>query len=137
MSQPSSIQYNGNVAKVNDRGELITAAIDFSEPYYVQTTVDNQAYNLITALAGKRFVVTGILIATNKNIVGTATVEIYGTDSADTVTVQTPVLVLDMLKEDRLYLNLFNVATKPGQYINIKATDSQVDCTIFGYYVDA
>ena len=135
MSQPCAIHYNGVDAKVTTRGELVVGSYDYSNPYYVRTLVDDQAYNVVTAKAGHRFIVTGVLISTSKNIVGTATIVLYEALSAETTVVDTDILTIDMVKEDRIYLNLFNVATSTSTYINIKATDSQVDCTVFGYYV--
>ena len=134
MSNPSTIHFNGVDAAVSSNGELVTGAFDYSSPYYVRTLVDDQAYNVVTAKADNRFVVTGLLIATSKAIVGTATIVLYEATSAETTTASRDILTIDMIKEDRLYLNLFNVSTDGVQYINIKATDSQVDCTVFGYY---
>ena len=135
MSQPCSIQHNGVDAKVTSRGELVTGAYAYSTPYYVRTLVDDQAYNIVTAKSKHRFIVTGILISTSKNIVGTATIVLYEATANNTTSVDTDILTIDMVKEDRIYLNLFNVSTGTTKYINIKATDSQVDCTVFGYYV--
>jgi len=134
VSLPVEIQLNGKSAKVSSNGELIVGSLEYSAPYYVRTLVDDQAYNVVTAMADCRFIVTGILIATSKAITGTATISIYEASSAETTTSDRDILTIDMVKEDRLYLNLFNVSTDSVRYINIKASDSQVDCTVFGYY---
>lgn len=131
---PAEITYKGNSAKVNKNGELVVGSFDYSTPFYVRTTVDNQVYNIVPALAESRFVFTGILIGTSKAIVGAATIVLYEATSAATATASRDILTVDMIKEDRLYLNLFNVATDGVKYINIKASDSEVDCTVFGYY---
>lgn len=135
MSLPATIHFNGKDAIVSENGELITGAYDYSAPHYVRTTVDDQVYNVVTAKAGHRFIVTGILIATSKAITGTATISLYEALAADTATAEKDILAIDMIKEDRLYLNLFNVASGAVKYINITASDSQVDCTVFGYYI--
>jgi len=137
VSTPTTVHYGGVDAKVTSRGELVVGSLDYSAPFYVRTTVDDQVYNVVTAKAEHRFVITGVLIGTSKAIVGTATIALYealqNTDSA----AEKDILTIDMIKEDRIYLNLFNVGTEPARYINITATDSQVDCTVFGFYVDA
>lgn len=133
---PSEIKYNGNTAKVTDSGELVVGALEYSSPFYVRTAADNQVYNLVPVISQRRFVVTGILVATSKAIVGTATITLYEAEENNTATASRGILTLDMIKEDRLYLNLFNMATDGAKYINITATDSEVDCTVFGYYID-
>lgn len=133
---PTEITSKGNSVKVTENGELVVGSLEYSSPYYVRTLADATVYNIVPAAAENRFIITGILVATSKAIVGTATIDIYEAESGETATESRSILTIDMIKEDRLYLNLFNVATDGVRYINIAATDSEVDCTVFGYYVE-
>jgi hypothetical protein len=127
----------GTGQRVTTNGESVTGLLGYSEPYYSRLEIDDQVYNVVPGLAGRRFLMTGILIATTRNIVGEKQVDLYESLLATTDIHDKDILIIDMQKSERVYLPLVNVATQEGRHINAHAEDSEVDITIFGYYVRA
>lgn len=120
---------------VSGNGETIVRAYDYSAPHYVKLTIDDQVYNVVKGQVGRRFVMAGILIATSKAIVGDKTVQIYESLTADSGVHDTDILSIDMVKSERIYLPVTNVSTQASRHINANCDDSEVDITIFGYYI--
>lgn len=128
---------NNTSQKVSSNGEAITRVYDYSEPYFKSLSVDNDVYNVVEGVAGWRFVITGILVASSKAITNEKTVHIYEAITADSSDHETLILTLDMVKNERVYLPLTHVATKNGRHINAHADDSVFNITVFGYKVPA
>jgi hypothetical protein len=128
---------NGNGQRVTPNGESVTGLLSYSLPYYVKLETALQVYNVIPGQAGKVFLMTGILVATTRNIVGEIAVNIYESLSVDSGVHDKDILTMDIQKSERVYLPLVNVATQEGRYINADAEDAEVAITIFGYYVNA
>ena len=127
----------GAGTRVSGNGELVTAAFVYSMPYYVKIEVPAIAYNIVPAKIGKRFVSTGMLVATSKNLVAEKTVEIYEALAADSTDHNKDILSIDMLKSERLPIPLDNAATESTRWINATCDGNDVSITIWGYYVNA
>jgi len=127
----------GCAQSVSSGGEAITRTKEYSSAYYASLSVDNDVYNVIKGEVGQRFVMTGMLVTSSKAIVGDATVHIYEATTMDSDAHETEILNLDMVKSERVYLPINNVATQDGRHINAHADDSVFNITIFGYYVGA
>lgn len=125
----------GHLAKVTPNGELVTGALSYSEPYYVELGVDNQIYNAVPAKVGKRFIIVGMLIGADRNVTTDCSVHVYESLSA-VGTSDKDILIIDLNKGQHTYLNLINVATQSTRWINATTDDDDVDLTVFGYYVD-
>lgn len=126
---PNKIQ-----ARVTPRGELITGAIEHSQPYYVELGVNDQIYNAVPGKVGWAFVITGMIIGADRNVNTDCTVHIYEATSADGVTSR-DIFIGDVNKGQTLPLVGLNVITEPTRWINATTDDDDVDLTIFGYYV--
>lgn len=126
---------SGRLVKVTPNGELVTSALEYSEPFYIELGVDDQIYNIVPAKIDKRFIITGMLLGADRNVTTDTSIHVYESTSA-TGTTAKDILFLDLNKGEHTYLNLFNVATQKTRWINATADDDDVDCTIFGYYVD-
>jgi len=139
MTFPVTIRDPGTLsgARVTKNGEMPTAALSYSAPYYVKITVADDIYNIVPAITGKRFVSTGMLIATSKNLIGENTIEVYESLDAESGVHATDILSVDMLKNERLPIPLRNAATEPTKYINANCDGNDVSITIWGYYVNA
>lgn len=127
----------GSGQRVTKNGEAVTGNLEYSEPYHVQLAVDDQIYNVVPGLAGQRFAMTGILVATARNITGEKLIELYESLSTSSGVKDKEILNIDMVKSDRIYIPLVNVSTQNGRNINANAEDSEVDITVFGYYINA
>ena len=125
--------------KVTELGELVTAPIEYSTPYYVGVEVLNTAYEVVPAKSSMRFVITALLLNSRKDF-GSATVAqtltIYEANPADIDTVINIVTQVDMLKNDRLPISGLNLVVPPALSLVAIADDSAVDVTVAGYYVN-
>ena len=126
-----------NGGRVTKNGEMVVAALDYSQPYYVMITVADQVYNVVPAKTGKRFISTGMLIATSKNLSVEKTIEIYEALQDGDADHAKTIIIVDMLKNERLPVPLRNSATESTRHINAKCDGNDVSITIWGYYVDA
>jgi len=123
-------------AKVSKWGIQATGPIEFSESYPVTASVANTAYNFISPIAGKQFIVTDILLYANKGVgAADATVEIYEADADNTTVVSKSVLLTEMLKQTSRDLIGLNLIVSPGKWLNIKTDDNTIFASVLGYYV--
>ena len=138
MSAPVNVEdlNSGSTARVTVNGELVVGTLDYSAPYYVELGVDDQVYNAVPAIVGKRFVIVGLLVGADRNVTTDCSVHIYESLSADG-TSDKDILKIDLNKGEHTYLNLINMATQTTRWINATTDDDDVDLTVFGYYVDA
>lgn len=139
MTFPFSLtdRSTGDSQRVSVNGEAVTASREYTEPYYVRLSVDDQIYNVVPGKVGRRFVQTAILIAASKAIVGDKTVQIYESLFPDSGAHDKDILQVDVSKNEKLALTIDNSATQNGRSINANCDDSEIDITIWGYYVDA
>jgi hypothetical protein len=144
MSQPVEIIGSSGSKKgvfVTERGELVTGRISYSTPYYIKVAASNTAYEVARGKAGKQFVITDVLIASDKNFASATTGEpiaIYGAHPSDLDTVLDVIFQVELLKNDRLVATGLNLITEEAcSIVAFAATDAAVDVTIAGYYVDA
>ena len=128
-----------NRVKVTDQGELVTGALDYSEPYYVSVAAAATPYLVVPGKACKKFIVTGLLLASDKNFGSATTAEtltIYEANPADTSTSLKTIVQVDLLKNDRITPTGLNIQITDARALVAIGTDSAVDVTIAGYYVD-
>lgn len=129
---------NNRTVEVTSNGELVVAPLQYSTPKFQNMTVVDTAYNFHEPKAGKRFVVTGIIVSTNRDVgVNGAVIIFYEASSIDTLTVDETVLQLDMTKNQILPLLGANFILTEGKFLNGKTDDNEVLATISGYEVDA
>jgi len=139
MTFPVTIRDPGTLSggRVTKNGEIVSAALNYSMPYYVKITAPGDIYNIVPAITGKRFISTGMLIATSKNIVNEKTIEVYESSDAESGVHDTDIINVDMIKNERLPVPLENAATESTKYINANCDGNDVSITIWGYYVNA
>ncbi len=129
-----------NKAQVTIRGQLVVGAIDYSTAFTVTANVINTGFNFVPPIAGKRFVITDLLLDAGKDVSSSTagTVIIYEAVAVDTVTIDKTILSIEMLKNtNRVITGINLIIVSEGRWINIKTTDATVTGTILGYYVDA
>jgi len=135
----------GNLASVSSRGELIVNKTEYSCPFTAEAAVINTGYNFtdtdgnsIGPKAGKQFVVTEILVSTNRDVGATsgALINIYEADSpTSTVVTKNIIEDLEMIRNQRIFMSMNMILTQ-GKWLNIKTDDNTVRATIWGYYID-
>jgi len=127
----------GNFASVSDNNELMVAQ-QFSIANKVTLTVDDTAVNLIKPLAGKKVIVTGLIVNTNRDIgVNGALIEIYETSSETSGTIDTSIMSFDLIKNQTVVTAPILIETVEGKFINTKASDSEVNVTLLSYFAPA
>ena len=129
---------NGRIVEVLSTGQLATAPLAYSTGNFNNMDIVDTAYNFHKPSAGKRFVITGFIVATNRNVgVNGASIIFYEASAVDTLTVDKTILQLDMVKNEILPISGVNVILTEGVFLNGKTDDDDVLATIAGYEVDA
>jgi len=130
----------GVAVKISPRGELIVAPISNSDIFNVTVDVADEPFEIVRGLAGKKFIVTGMLIATSKTF-GSATtaetIELYQAHPSDLAISTNSLLDLDMLKNDRMIATGLNLTSGEASSLVAKATDTTASITFGGYYIEA
>lgn len=139
MTFPVTLRDPGTLsgARVTENGELVNSALAYSMPYYVKIIAADDIHNIVPAEVGKRFVSTGMLIASSKNLAAEKTVEIYESLSAESGDHAKDIISMDMLKNERVPIPLEHAATESTRWINANCDGNDVSITIWGYYVNA
>jgi hypothetical protein len=126
-----------NKVRVTPRGQLVVAPIAFNTSIFnsMSTTA---AYNFVEPVAGKQFIITGYLAASNKDVSATtgATVPIIEAGAIDTTTATKTLLILNLGKLDSGGITGLNIITSAGKWINASTDDPTVNLTLLGYYTD-
>jgi hypothetical protein len=125
----------GKSAKVTSTGQLVTAPYAYDEVVAKTSAVDNTAVNFYEPKAGEQFVITGILLTADSNVVGSAITYVYEATAEDSTTVSKTILLIDLLKNKNRDVTGLNILVTEGRYINLKASDSDVSAVITGYYI--
>ena len=129
---------SGYSAKVSPEGEVYVAPRDYSTPFYTSVSVVDTPTTVVSALAKKRFIVTDILIASDKNFGSSTTaesIEIYEAYPAELDVIHKTFVRVDLLKNDRINIAGLNIATSETVALVATAASINVDITIAGYYI--
>lgn len=127
-----------NHAGVTDQGELVVAPLEYSTPYYISVAASGTPYEVLLGKAGFCFVITGLLLASDKNFgtsVDAQTLTIYEAHPSDIGTSTKTIVQLDLLRNDRITPTGLNIRTSSTVSLVAIGTDSAVDVTIAGYYI--
>jgi hypothetical protein len=125
-------------AKVTNRGQVVTAPIEYDQSYFNSMTSTGTAYNFVTPKTKMRFVITGFIATSNKDVGTTngATIPIIETDGPASTTPTKTLLQLELTKLDGRELTGLNLLTNKGVWVNASTNDATVNLTLMGYYVD-
>ncbi len=133
LRDPSTLR-GGQVTK---NGEIIVAALDYSTPYYKSIIAADTVYNIVPAMTGRIFIMTGLFVSTKKSVIGEATVQIFEALSSSSSVHESDIVNMDMVKNERETIPISNAATDSTRWINIISDKTTVNITIWGYYADA
>lgn len=127
---------NGIPVKTTENGELVTAPLHYSDPYTQDLGEVNTAYNFLPPKVGMQFVITGAVISGNRNIGNDGSnLVVYGADSAESLTVLTDLIDVEVPKSTIHPFVVPNVVVPEGEFINGKCDDDDVKVTLYGYFV--
>ena len=117
-------------------GELLVSPFAPSEGTFQDMAVDNQAYNFVLPEPGERFIITGLIVSTDRNVgINGAVVQFYEASSADTGSIDKVILRLDLPKNTPFVITGAHFAVTEGKFVNGKTDDNNALATIFGYQV--
>jgi hypothetical protein len=123
---------------VSSRGQLAVSPLDFSTFYTGSVTVNNTAVNLIGPKAGKRFVITEIILTGDRSIATNGAVtKVYEATDNSTATVDKLIYEDEIGKQSRAVLTGLNVIVSQARWVNVVADDVIVRANVAGYYIDA
>ena len=130
---------NKNTVRITDDGQLVVAPISYSFPYYISVATPATAFEVVGGKTGKRFVITGLLIASDKTFASSTTSEtvtIYEATPNDLDTLLETIFKVDLLRNDRLVATGLNLVTnKAKSLVASTPTSAAVDITLAGYYI--
>jgi len=121
---------NNFKAKVTERGQLVTAPLDYSTMFPCEITTDAGACEVLPPISGKQFVITNIILSTNADTV----VNVYESNEPDGA-IETSILQIDIALKAVVPVGPLNLILNPGKWLNITATKKKVFANISGYYI--
>lgn len=124
-------------AKVTGVGALVTSPFAYDETKFVELAEPNVGYNFYKPIAGKQFVITGVIATGDKQIAANAdaTVIVYEA-TTDVATVVTKELLTFVLTQSTaLSMIPLNILVNEGVFINAKTDDDDVHTNIIGYRI--
>jgi len=128
-----------SIAKVNPNGGLIVAPSHYSTAYYVLVDTAATTFEVIPAISDMNFIVTGMLIASDKSFATSTVAEtltIYEANPADLSVNTKTITQIDLLRNDRLVATALDLATTKTKTLVAIATSANVNVTLSGYYID-
>jgi len=127
-----------NTAQVTPRGQLVVSPIDFNTSTFNALDTTGTAFNFVEPIAGKQFVITGYISASDRSVSANdgAEVPIIESEAIDSTTATKILLTLNLGKLDSQSLTGLNILTTPGKWINASTDDATVNLTLLGYFVD-
>jgi len=128
---------SGFLGKVSDQGEILTRQLKFDEVKFQSIDANDTAFNFFKAVANQRFVITGIILNTNKDIgVNGAIIDIYEASSVSSTTIDKSLLELNLLKNQTTSVVPLLLGVSEGKFVNGKSDDAIVNVSIVGYFID-
>lgn len=126
-----------HTASVDERGQLITGPLMFSNFYNATAGTAGTAVEVVPPKPNKDFIITALVLYANKNVGATdATVEIFEASSSG-LNSGTNIFKQEMVKQTSLIIPSLNILVTEGKWIRIVTDDDDVFCNLSGYYVDA
>ena len=126
---------NGHAAHVTTAGQLIVSPYDFDLVQYLNFDVAAQGYTFFSNKTGYQFVMTGLLLTADSNVVTSCIVDIYEATILNSATINKSIFHFEILKNGSRQLIGLNILINEGVYINGKTDDDDVFATMMGYYI--
>lgn len=122
-------------ARVTSNGQLVVAPYAYDEVQYTKLDAAAQGYTFFPPKAGQQFVLTGVVLTADKNVVGDCIVDIYEAVAEDSATIDKSIFQFEILKNSDRQLVGLNILINEGVFLNAKTDDDDVFATLMGYYV--
>ena len=124
-------------AKVTGSNELVVAPLSYDETSFNTLDTVDTAYNFFEPLPNKQFVITGILVFADKDVLDSSDtiIIIYEASDKTTTTVDKTLLQFGMGKLTSLPIVPLHLLVTPGKWISAKTGDDDIHMTIMGYFI--
>jgi len=130
--------FTGDSALVTSRCQLVTAPLDYSKFYLANASVINTAFNLVVPKSGYRFVITDIVLSSDRGVGNDgAIVDLYEATGPDITTISTSIYQDEIAKQRSKILTGLNIIVSVGVWVNVKTDDNGVRANVAGYYITA
>lgn len=129
-----------NKAQVTNRGQLVVAPLDFSDPIENDLVCACVGTNFFAPKANKQVVITDIFIHTDRNTpVAGIIIEVYESDSATSLTVDKCIFKIDLGRQLGVGHSGINFLINEGKWLNAKISVSTgtTSVTVAGYFIGA
>ena len=127
----------GSSVKVSPQGELLTRQLKFSEPKFQALDTIDTAFNFFPPKAGQQFIITQVLLNTNKDIGANGAIfDLYEANSSSSTTIDKQLVKLNILKNDTVPVPGIFLGVSEGKFLNGKTDDAVVNVTVAGYFID-
>jgi hypothetical protein len=139
MTQAIQIEgANEQSAVVTSSGELVTAALKYSDPVYFALDSAATAFNFFTPHTSKQVIITGFSLKAARTVSASVDAEVilYEADSFTDTSVSKVLYQDAMLRGERSGFSNTNTKVTHGKWVNAKTSDPTVHITVWGYYIN-
>ena len=127
---------SGAEATVLPSGQLAVGPLAYSVPTTISLAVAAQVYNFFQPIAGKEYVITDIIVSTNKDVgADGATIDLYESESATSGTATKTIISLNLAKNDDQIITGLNWLVTEGVFINADTDDNISFMTVAAFTV--
>ena len=126
---------SGARARVTKSGELVVAPLSYDLVANQTLDAANEAENFFAPKSQRQFVITTILLNSDKSVTTDVVIDVYEADSLTSTTIDKAILHAELLKNDQRDITGLRLLVSAGAFVNAKADDANVNVTIMGYFV--
>ena len=124
------------LAKVTSNGQLVVGKLAFDSVANATASSAATGYNLFSPIAGKQFVITGVLLTAKKDVTTDEVVDVYEADDFESTTIDKSLMQVEMLKSSTRDFIGLNLLVNAGKWVTVKSDDATTLVTCMGYYID-
>jgi len=125
----------GTRCKVTNIGQVVTAPYAYNSVKYLLLDTAAAGYTFYEPKPGQQFVLNGIVLTADSNVVTSCIVDIFEATAANSATIGTGIFHFEILKNATVQLFGLNILVSEGVFLNAKTNDDDVYCTMMGYYI--
>jgi len=127
----------GKTVVLSEQGEILVRQLKFDEVDFKSISVADTAVNFFKAKPNQRFVITGIILNTNKDVgVNGAIIDIYEASSDSATVIDKSLLRLNLLNNQTTSVIPILLGVNEGKFVNGKSDDTIVNASVVGYFID-
>lgn len=134
MAIPVELVSDGIPFRLTRSGELVVAPVAYDLTEFNAMSSTGTAYSFYGPKVDFRFIITGFVAVSDKNITADAVVEIYEASAEDETTVSKTLIQFAITKNAVVAPTPLRILVTDGVWVNAKTDDATINMTMFGYY---